>query len=323
MTKAFIRPRPVRIAFLVEEHEHWQPMLDAIFANCFGRWGGRFNLVVPCENGEIRPAYLPWLKAYDADLFYSYVDLSESTVERLHEQFYPSSLIRHGFQNIPQRDSYAFRPHLPFDPLSSLSASVLASRGNMFSEPQPVTLLDIYGRNPPPQFLQENFGCYRESLTPWPIPANLSEYVQAVALVEQEIKDNPTFVPRPQGENVADYQSMLQRLGAQRDLSGLALLSASLCPRLQMNDQRWTNRVNLIVGDSFADRLTFWNASVRILLFISIRVSSLSRCRKPISMTMKRLPQLPRLSETEFMSPIQDGTTPTSPSDRLALVRES
>jgi hypothetical protein len=127
MTKAFIRPRPIRIAFLVEENEHWRPMLQAISTNCYGRWGGRFSLIVPCENGEIRPAYLPWLQAYDADIIYCYVDLSDDQVERLHERFYPSSLLRHYF-GIAERDTYAFRPHLRLSPLSSLTVTLLASR---------------------------------------------------------------------------------------------------------------------------------------------------------------------------------------------------
>ncbi|UCF53531.1 MAG: hypothetical protein JSV48_03500 [Bradyrhizobium sp.] len=282
MPKAFIRPRSVRIAFLVDEHQHWRPMIDAIFADCFGRWGGRFNLIVPCENGQIRPAYIPWLKAYDADVLYSYVDLSENAVERLHEQFYPSALIRHDFHNHPERDKHAFRPHIPFVPLSSLSTSLLASRGTIFNEPQPVSLLDFYGRNPPPQFLQENFGCYRESLAPWPIPANLSEYIRAVALVEKEVADNPTLVPRPPSDNVTDYQVILQRLAEQRDLSGLAQLSASMCPRLQLHDQRWANRVNIIVGDSFADRLTFWNARSHLAVYLDSSLVTLKMSKADI-----------------------------------------
>ncbi len=268
MTKAFIRPRSVRVAFLVDENDHWQQMLQAIFANCYGRWGGRFNLIVPCENGEIRSAYLPWLSAYDPRLLYSYVDLSDAVIDRLHEHFYPSFLVGHNFYNRAERDLHAFRPRLPLGPLSSLSVTLLASRGSMFSGPRPVTLVDTYGRSPTPQFLQESFGCYRESLNPAPVPPNWAEYVRTYALVDQEIVDNPRLVPRPQGDYVTDYKAVLDRLGEQRDLYGLALLSAWMCPRLQMNDPRWTNRVNIIVGDRFADRVTFWNARSHLDVYL-------------------------------------------------------
>jgi hypothetical protein len=46
---AYTRPRPIRVAFLVDENEHWAVMLDAIFANCYSRWGGRFNLPASTE----------------------------------------------------------------------------------------------------------------------------------------------------------------------------------------------------------------------------------------------------------------------------------
>jgi hypothetical protein len=258
--KAFIRPRPIRVAFLVDEHEHWKPMLEAIFANCYGRWGGRFNLIVPCENGEIRPAYLPWLTAYDPDVIYCYVDLSDTIIQQLHERLYPSYFSRHNFYNTDQRESYAFRPQFSLGPLSSLSVALLASRATALSGPRPVTLVDVHSRNPAPPLIQENFGCYSQSLNQYPVPPYLAEYIQAFTLTDQEIIDNPHLVPRPQGEFVSDYRSFLSQLASRRDVSGLALLSASMCPRIQMNDPRWTNRINLIVGDSFIDRITFWNA---------------------------------------------------------------
>ncbi len=89
---ASVRPRPTRVAYLVEETNDWRINLEAVFAESFGRWGGRYTLIVPCDNGAIRSAYLPWLAKYDADVIYSYVDLDEATVERLHEHLgLPSS----------------------------------------------------------------------------------------------------------------------------------------------------------------------------------------------------------------------------------------
>src|SRR5579862_6301630 len=91
--KSYIRPRPIRVAFLVDEHDHWKPMLDAVFAESYSRWGGRLSLIVPCDNGTIRAAYIPWLQTYDPDVIYSYVDLTEATIERYQEQFCPAFLV--------------------------------------------------------------------------------------------------------------------------------------------------------------------------------------------------------------------------------------
>lgn len=53
----WMRTRPIRVAFLVEDGEHSQLMLDGIFADCYARWGGRFSLVVPCKDGRVVPEY--------------------------------------------------------------------------------------------------------------------------------------------------------------------------------------------------------------------------------------------------------------------------
>jgi len=186
----------MRVAYLVEENEHWRTMLDAIFAESFGRWGGRFTLIVPCECGAIRPAHIPWLRAYDADILYSYVDFSEATVERLHEQFGPAFLVRHDFHASEKRDRHAFLPKLPVAPLTALSVTALMTRGNMLSPPSPVALVDTHIGAEPPRFLQENFGCYGQSLSPWPIARDMRDFLRPVIFVPEQIRANQMLVPR-------------------------------------------------------------------------------------------------------------------------------
>jgi hypothetical protein len=65
---AYSRARPVRVAYFVEDGEHADITLDAIFARSFGYWGGRFALIVPCEKGAPRLAYEAWLEKYDPEL---------------------------------------------------------------------------------------------------------------------------------------------------------------------------------------------------------------------------------------------------------------
>lgn len=134
--KAYVRPRPIRVAYLIEEADDWPTVFDAISAEAFARWGGRSTFIVPCENGAIRLAYIPWPKAYDADIIYSYVDLSDTAVEQIHEQFGPAFLIRHDFHHRSDRDQFAYRPDLPIQPLSVLSVMAVMTRGNMISAPR-------------------------------------------------------------------------------------------------------------------------------------------------------------------------------------------
>ena len=89
------RPRPLRVAFLIEDGEHAHVALDGLFADCYSRWGGRFSLIAPCLNGQIVPSYWPWLEAFDADIIYSYVPLSTATVLDVHERLSPANYIFH------------------------------------------------------------------------------------------------------------------------------------------------------------------------------------------------------------------------------------
>jgi len=260
MKKAFARPRPIRVVFLVEENEYARQQIQAVYANCYGRWAGRFNLLIPCENGSVRPSFLPWLHFYDPDIIYSYVDLNDDFVTHLHEFLYPSYLIKHNNYIRAGNNNHDFRPKLPLTALSSLSCAWIASRGSVIHKQRPVKIVDYFGRSAPTQLLQENFGFYRESSNPWPIPINVSEYVEDFSYIDRELADLGNFSPRPRGEFKDDPYDFLNCLAEDRDISGMALISAWMSPRLQMNDPRWSNRVNIIIGDSFVDQLTFWNA---------------------------------------------------------------
>jgi hypothetical protein len=89
--KGWVRPRPIRVVFLVQDGEHTQIALDGIFADCYYRWGGRFSLIVPCREGRIVEVYWPWLEAYEADIIYSYVPLCSDAVLEIHERVSPGS----------------------------------------------------------------------------------------------------------------------------------------------------------------------------------------------------------------------------------------
>src|SRR5438128_10993099 len=93
--RAFIRARPIRVAYLLADGEHAHFMLDGIFAESVARWGGRYSLVCPCHDGYPRASYLPWLRAFDPDVIYSFIDLTEENLRRIREELGPAYLLRH------------------------------------------------------------------------------------------------------------------------------------------------------------------------------------------------------------------------------------
>ncbi len=59
--------RPIRVAYLLEEGPDSQKWLDAIFADCLGRDGGRQSLIVPVRDGSVSQSYQHWLQLIDPD----------------------------------------------------------------------------------------------------------------------------------------------------------------------------------------------------------------------------------------------------------------
>src|SRR5271166_1841693 len=155
------RPRPIRIAFLVEDGDHSDLVLDGIFADCYSRWGGRFSLIAPCVGGRISPVYWPWLEAFDPDLVYSFVPLSRQDVLEVHERLYPGRYIFHTRPGPPRLDLFGFKPDYNFAPLSSLSIIFRLARYSPSSGPgAPIAIIDKWFGEAPTRFLTDNFGTY-------------------------------------------------------------------------------------------------------------------------------------------------------------------
>jgi hypothetical protein len=164
--KGWARPRPLRVAFLIEEGEHASLALDGIFADCYARWGGRFSLIVPCSHGRIASSYWPWLEAFDPDIVYSYVPLTRADVLEVHERLSPAEYTFHKLVPEPRLDVFDFKPSYEFEfkPLSSLSIIFrLARYSPAAREGAPVKIIDSWHTESPSQFLTDNFGTYHVS----------------------------------------------------------------------------------------------------------------------------------------------------------------
>ena len=111
----------------------------------------------------------------------------------------------------------------------------------------------------PSLFLQETFGLYSKSADVWPIAHDLLPYVSPITIVPPNIQSDQRMVPKIIKDIVSSELEMLDLIQKNRNLTGMAQLSACLTPRLQVRTN-WANQVNLVVGDSFVDRIVYWNA---------------------------------------------------------------
>lgn len=254
--KGWSRSRPIRIAFLVENNQHSAAVLDAVFADCYNRWGGRFSLVIPCVEGKIPSPYWHWLDAYDADVIYSYVSLERQNVLDLHERLSPATYIQHRSYRDRPDDPLTYRPEYHFEPLSSLSTIFRSAR---HASGAPIKLIDSWYSEEPSRFLTDNFGTYHTSRASGIYPSDAKGAASLLTIVAPDIRaDRRRAVPREL--DAIDSESDAFTAFAEGRATSLSMAAQLFAPRLNIDGGRWSDAFNLVVGDTFADRVVFWNA---------------------------------------------------------------
>jgi hypothetical protein len=106
------RARHCRLAFLVDSSKCPPELLDSLFDANYGLWGGRFNPIIPVQDGEIGEEFWSLLTYADPDLVYSYTQLKQSTVDRIDREIVPWRIEAHPphlFESHPQPH---YHPHL-------------------------------------------------------------------------------------------------------------------------------------------------------------------------------------------------------------------
>jgi len=263
--KGWARPRPLRIAFLLEDGEHAALTLDGVFADCYDRWGGRFSLIVPCLDGRIMGSYWPWLEAYDPDIVYSYVPLSRADVLEVHERLSPSEYVFHKLGLEPRLDVFGFKPSYKFSPLSSLSTIFKLARYNpRFGDGSPIRIIDTWFTEKPTRFLTDNLGTYHHSRGNSIYPRDATAAAVLLTIVSPDIQADRQYGVPADLHTIPSEITAFKEFADNRRVTSLSILSALFAPKLDVRAGRWSESFNLVVGDTFADRVLFWNARLLI-----------------------------------------------------------
>ena len=234
------------------QRKRWTPYSP----NCHTRWGGRYSLILPCENGVLPADWLPWIEAYDPDIIYSYTDIDEPAISAIHERFGPAYLTNHQFYGDEEQRS--FRPELPLECLTSLSVAPQYARAHRPSAPQPMLLVDYLPGQPSDEFIDDNFGTPFGCFGWWPLPDHLADALRPISVASNELLADHQRSSRPAEDIVPDTATLLRFMAERRNSFGLAQLAAASAPRIEVGD-RHREALSLIVGDTFADRVLFWN----------------------------------------------------------------
>lgn len=255
--KGWEKTRPLRFAFLVDASEASHEILDEVFADCYGRWGGRYSLIVPCVDNQICPEYWPWLEHFDPDVVYSYVSLPPSAVREVHERLYPGYYIEH------DDDTDRFDTRYPFDAVSSLSTLFSVARRGRWHSGGRVRIVDAWHGAKPSRVFSDNFGTHGGTIGASHLAFDASQVAGLLTIIDPAVQSDPRRgVPR-------DLDAVPNELAAFQCLvdgsaTTMAQLSAILAPQLDVGSFTWGQSFNIVLGDTVPDRLLFWNCRLYI-----------------------------------------------------------
>jgi len=209
-------------------------------------------------------AYWPWLEVFDPDIVHSYVPLERASVLEIHERLSPAEYLFHRPHPIPRLDVHGFKPSYNFKPLSSMSMVFrLARYGSPGGPGQPINVIDSWHTERPTPFLTDNFGTYHVSNGGGMFPTDARAAASLLTIVSPEaMDDRQRGVPK-------DLNAIPNELAAfaaftEGRATSLSMTSLLFAPKLDMHHGRWSSAFNLVVGDSYADRVMFWNSRLLI-----------------------------------------------------------
>ena len=190
--------------------------------------------------------------------------LIKADVLEVYERLSPSQYAFHELGREPRLDVFGFKPRFEFSPLSSLSTIFKLARYSQKSiEGAPVKIIDSWHTEKPTRFLTDNFGTYQHSRGTGMYPPDAAAAASLLTIVSPEFQADRRYGV-PGGLNtVQNEMTAFMEFSICRATS-LSIVSALFAPKLNIQSGHWSGSFNLVVGDTFADRILFWNARLLI-----------------------------------------------------------
>lgn len=254
--------RPVKVAYFVEDNECANHILDEIFAESYGRWGGIDTLIVPFIKGKMNPSFWPWLLSFDPDYIYSYVNLSDSLIKKIHYKILPAHFAIHHFEKNKPAEQQRLSPRFDVKALSSLSLIPFYNlRGTIFRT-RIEAVIDAYPKWEDDGFLGDNFGIASRSTynRGFPLEQSVTDYVGTYLLTPPDApKDRWRFPSNPNTTEVLSVSDLLNQIAKKGSIVSVSQLSNALIPGPHPYHNPWPS-INIVVGNTFKDRVLFWNS---------------------------------------------------------------
>ncbi len=251
--------RPAKIAFIVPNDEsqlsNW--ILDGIFYEAYTRWGGAKSLIIPFNEEEpIQEEYIAWLTQYDPDFIYSYVDMPKVQIEQLNKCSLPIKMIRHLVHGEIERWRQ-FIPKWPygFTPvtaISTINSPYAKYQGWSDTEQSKVYITQNYSIDEH-RFFPDNFGVSYN--VDGPSYGRVNSFATK-SYCSTEVPEN-NVVGNMRSDKIIDFVS---ELSAKKLKTFLQLSSIHAAGVNHPVVHSWQTAFHIFIGNSFSDRLNFWNS---------------------------------------------------------------
>ena len=247
-------PRPIRSIYLVEDAECSKEWLDQVFAEAFSRHGGRQTLIAPFESLKISAPYLQWMKFLDPD-FINVVTASEFLdYEELSLEF-PCSTIVNYHTSIDGN----LRLRQEKNGLTSLSWIPFFKNVTGIGRNVPKYLLDAYPGWEDDGLITDNFGVLSESHNPFPLHHIVN--MQPMILTPKDAPEDRWRYNLKDSIEISSGYDVLDNVSSENSLLTLGKLS-NLYSQPYRIEHKWVEGFCVVVGDTFEDRVSCWNAGL-------------------------------------------------------------
>ena len=253
--------RPVKIAYLVpfDDTPNTHMNLDAVFFESYTRWAGVYTLVIPTKAEEfLFDGYDEWLKHYDPDFIYSYVDLSSGFIEKIDWLGCPIAFLRHNHKTDRDIDWRSYRPNWEryIHPVSSMSTvQSPASTTQLPNEERSrePTVFTQYGMEPTNRFLADNFGTGFDLHS---VTHAIPGLFKTLCLVPTGLSDKIVAGTKRCFSTLEAFRAISDHTAT--PISRLAMANSAGTPCIESMD--WALAFRLFIGSTSLDRIHFWNS---------------------------------------------------------------
>lgn len=253
---ATVTPRPARIAYLIPETcEH--AILDSIFRDCFARWCGRRTPVIPTDGVSISDTYWHLLDIWDADIIYSYTELSAELQDRLYHYFAPSELVLH--QDLVGGNAFCPRYKNNFEFLSSLSYLPIYEKRAQLVDGFLPEVVDNEIWDQPIDDFSDSFG----------FPSQCFPSHSFIPHARRISVRKPGYAHRGWDRetnyhsDIGEWIKAISEKPSITTLSRLSDIDSPIIEELSNYKNSWDDHLTIVVGDSIGDRLLMWNSQHR------------------------------------------------------------